>query len=1041
MKYHVLLLLLALSLPSFSQDDNVLIPVEHYEALEYRCIGPFRGGRVTAVTGIPSQPHTFFMGSTGGGVWKTEDGGTEWTNITDGYLNVGSVGAVEVALSDPNILYVGTGSGSPRGNISPGDGVYKSTDGGESWQHLGLQETGLIGKIVVHPEDPNQVFVAAQGNIFGPNAQRGVFRSMDEGETWEKVLYLSDSTGCSDLVMDPRNPRILYAGFWRVERKPWTLIDGAAEGGVYKSVDGGNSWEPLKGGLPEGVAGRVGIAVSPANPQRVWVMREAQEETEGGLFRSDDGGKTWDRVNRDHKLRQRAWYYSRVFADPLDEHTVYVLNTRMNKSVDGGKSFETIPTPHGDNQCLWINPYNPDIMIESNDGGANVSYNGGRSWSTQYNQPTSELYRVSVDNAFPYRVYGAQQDNSTISVPSNNPGGITPKQHWMAVGGGESGHIAVDPRNHQVVYAGNYIGQIDRTDLAKGHSRNVVAYPQMHDGVAPRDIRYRFQWNAPIRISPHNPDILYHCSQYVHKSTDGGQSWEVISPDLSTNKDAYQNIPGGPVQHDHTGVELYTTIFAFEESPHEAGVLWAGTDDGRVHLSRNGGVDWEEITPKTMPLEGTVNTIELSAHEPERAFMAVYKYRENDFRPYIFRTTNAGKSWKLLTDGENGIPANHWVRVVREDPEQEGLLYAGTEFGMYVSFDDGKHWQPFQQNLPRTPITDMLIHQGDLVVATQGRSFWILDNLSPLRELARQVDAPSTALFPPHPAYRTQLRGFRGAHAPESAPNGALIHFFLDHVPAEDEVVRLEIRDGEGKMVQVYSTDPDTEHDEQKLTIQAGLNRLVWNLRYPRPDVIRSARFSLASTSGPKAAPGVYTVSLALPGYEATQPLEVRKDPRWDHIADEDLQEQFRLTWEVRDLLNQCHSTIRKLRNVREQIRQEASQAVKSGFDVSLKRQAQSIAKRLDELEEELIQIRSESGQDPINYPPKLDDQIAYLYSTVNGQDAHPSQGCYDRQKDLQQLLKVYTDQFEQILNEDVVAFSNALEAAGVPRILPGDRR
>ncbi|MEM9719380.1 MAG: glycosyl hydrolase [Bacteroidota bacterium] len=1034
-------LLCVLCCPAFliSQESSFPAP-EQYKELKYRCIGPFRGGRVTTVTGIPDQPYTFFMGSTGGGVWKTEDGGTHWENITDGYLKVGSVGAVEVAPSDPNILYVGTGSGSPRGNISPGNGVYRSQDGGNTWEHVGLDDVGLIGKIVVHPQDPNQVYVAALGNIFGPNSERGVFRSTDGGTTWKNVHYLSDSTGCSDIVMDPHNPRILYAGFWRAERKPWTLIDGAEEGGVYKSVDGGDSWKQLKGGLAEGVAGRVGIAVSPANPLRVWVIREAEEESDGGLFRSEDGGKTWKRINREHKLRQRAWYYSRVFADPVDEHTVYVLNTRMYKSVDGGKTFETIPTPHGDNHCLWVNPNNPDIMIESNDGGANVSYNGGRSWSTQFNQPTSELYRVSVDNQFPYRVYGAQQDNSTISVPSESQGGITPLQDWFAVGGGESGHIAVDPKDPNLIYAGNYIGQIDRTDRSKGHSRNVVAYPQMHDGVAPRDIRYRFQWNAPIRISPHDPKILYHCSQHVHKSADGGQSWELISPDLTTNQDAYQNIPGGPVQHDHTGVELYTTIFAFEESPQQKGLLWAGTDDGRIHLSRNGGEEWEEITPKNMPKEGTVNTIELSAHDPGRAFMAVYKYRENDFRPYIFRTDNFGKSWKLLTDGSNGIPANHWVRVVREDPERKGLLYAGTEFGIYLSLDDGKSWQSFQQNLPHTPITDMLIYRDDLVLATQGRSFWILDDLTALRSLVALDKEEKAALFPISSTYRTQIRGFRGKDSPKNAPNGALIHFYLQEKPQETQIVKLQIEDSEGKVIATYATDPDSEKEEKKLMVNKGLNRFVWNLRYPKPDVISSAQFSLANTSGAKAPPGSYLVRFSAPGYELAQELLIQKDPRWTHISDEDLREQFSLSQEVGETLSACHKTIRDLRSVRKQISQEGSQAVKSGFDISLKRQAQAIVTKLDALEEELIQIRSESGQDPINYPPKLDDQIAYLYSTVNGQDARPTQGCYERFEDLKKILSVYTDQFTQILDEDVTAFTQALEEAGVPRILPGER-
>jgi len=1018
-----------------------IIPSDWFKSLSYRNIGPFRGGRVTAVTGIPDQPFTFFMGSTGGGVWKTMDGGTSWQNISDGFFEVGSIGSIEVAPSDPHVIYVGTGSASPRGNISPGNGMYKSVDGGKTWEHIGLTAGGQIGKIVIHPHNPDRVYAAVLGNIFGPNTQRGVFRTLDGGKNWDKVCYVSDSTGAIDLVMHPDNPRILFAGFWRVERKPWTLIDGAAEGGLYTSRDGGDTWEPITKDLPTEIAGRIGIAISPVNPDRMWVIREAKKETQGGLYRSEDGGKSWKRINRSHKLRQRAWYYSRVFADPQDEHTVYVLNTRMHKSVDGGESFTTIATPHGDNHCLWINPHNPDIMIESNDGGANVSFNGGKTWSTQFNQPTAELYRVTVDNQFPYRVYGAQQDNSTISVPSSMDADITPKQYWYSVGGGESGHIAVDPRDVNIVYAGNYIGRIDRVDRARGHVRNVVAYPQMHDGVAPRDIKYRFQWNAPIRISPHDPDILYHTSQYVHRSQDGGQNWEVISPDLTTNNDAYHDIPGGPVQHDHTGVELYTTIFAFEESPHESGVLWAGTDDGRLHLSRDGGKNWEEITPKNIPLEGTINMIEVSPHDPAKAYIAVYKYRENDFAPYIFKTQNYGKSWKLITEGTNGIPSDHFVRVVREDLKREGLLYAGTEYGMYISFDDGKRWQSFQLNLPVTPITDMVVHRDDLVIATQGRSFWILDDLTPLHQIDSNVMKQKMYLFSPRPAYRTQLRGFRGDDAPEAASGGVVVHFYLDSEEIDTTDVQIELLSAEGEIIQCFATQPNKQKKEEKLRVGTGMNRWVWNMRYPSPDVLADAQFSLASTSGAKAHPGAYKVKLITPKGEEVQSFEILKDPRWNHISDEDIHAQFTLAQEVSELLTTCHAAIRKIRTVRDQIEQQAERAVKAGFDASLQDDADALSDQLTNLEEQLIQTRSESGQDPINYPPMLDDQIAYLYSTVNGQDARPTSGCYERFEDLKKLFAVHQKQLNQLLQEDVAAFESRLNQAGVPRIIPLDRR
>lgn len=1005
----------------------------NFEAMRFRLIGPFRGGRVTAVTGIPQQPHTFLMGSTGGGIWRTDDGGTTWRNISDGFFTSASMGALAVAPSDPQVIYAGTGSACPRGNISLGDGVYRSTDGGDTWQHSGLPHAGLIGKIEVHPDNPDLLYVAALGNIFGPNPERGVYRSRDGGNSWEQVFFLNDSTGCVDLALDPSNPRILYAGFWRAERKPWTLIDGGPEGGLYKSTDGGDSWEKVQG-LPEGIGGRIGVTVSPANPKRIWVIREMQKESDGGVFRSDDGGKSWKKVNREHKLRQRAWYYNHILADPQDEHTVYVMNTGFYRSVDGGESFTRIPTPHGDNHGLWINPTDPQIMVQCNDGGANVSYNGGKSWSTQNNQPTAEFYRVAVDEQFPYRVYGAQQDNSTISVPSNSPGGLTPLQHWYAVGGGESGHIAVDPRNPSIVYAGNYIGTISRVDLEKGHARNVVAYPQMHDGVAPRDIQYRFQWNAPIRLSPHNPDILYHCSQYVHKSTNGGQSWEVISPDLSTNKDAYHDIPGGPIQHDHTGVELYTTIFAFEESPHQAGELWAGTDDGRLHLSRNGGETWEEITPKNLPAEGTINMIEHSPHQPGRAFIAVYKYRENDFRPYIFRTDNYGKKWVLLTDGENGIPVGHFTRVVREDPVRKGLLYAGTEYGMYLSLDDGRQWQPFQLNLPVTPVTDMLIHRNDLVVATQGRSFWVMDDLSPLQHLTPAQIKSQAFLIPPRKAYRTQLRGFRGDDAPESAPSGALLSFWL-HTYEKMDTVKMEIRQRSGEVVKVFSTHPQEALDEETLKVQPGLNRFNWDLRTLAPKVEPGSYFSLAYTGGTYAPPGTYEVTLQTSGQTLSQTLEIGIDPRWE-VSAEDLQAQYLLAQEVKSELNRCHAAIGQLRDVRDQVNQLARTAVKGGYAPQLKQQATEISDLLTSIEIQLIQTQNESGQDPINYPPMLDDQIAYLYSTVHGQDARPTQGCYDRLKDVQALLNPLLQQLEDVLNTEVKAFEDKLEASGVPRVV-----
>lgn len=1001
------------------------IPSGEANDLIYRSLGPTRGGRVTAVAGHVSHPFTFYFGSTGGGVWKTNDAGTTWSNISDSYFDVGSIGAIVVAPSDPNVLYVGTGSADPRGNVSPGKGMYKSTDRGESWMKIGLEKAGQIGAIQVHPSDPEVVFVAALGNVFGANTERGIYRSLNGGKTWERVHFVSPKTGAIDLVMDPNNSRVLYAGFWTVERKPWTLIDGSEEGGVWKSVDGGDSWNRLEGGLPSGLQGRVGVTVSPANSKKVWVIQETADEKKGGIYRSDDGGKTFSRVNRDHEFRQRHWYYNRIFAHPTDENTVFVVNVGFHKSIDGGKSFSRLRTPHGDNHALWINPENPNIMIEGNDGGACVTLNGGETWSSQNNQPTAEFYRIAVDNQWPYRVYGAQQDNSTMSVSSMPQADLMATQDWYSVGGGESGHIAVDPRDPDIIYAGNYIGQITRFDRSKWHKRDVVAYPQMHDGTAPRDIKYRFQWNAPIRISPHNPDVVYHCSQYVHRTQNGGRTWTVISPDLTTNNDAYQDIPGGPIQHDHTGVELYTTIFSFEESPLVAGELWAGSDDGLLHISRDNGVSWTDITPVDMPKGGTINTIDISKHAPGRAFITVYRYRENDYRPYVFHTDNYGANWSLLTNGENGIPADHFLRVVREDPVRKGLLFAGSEYGMFISFDTGKSWAAFQQNLPVSPITDMLIVENDIVLSTQGRAFWKMENIDPLRVLTDTLRARSAYLLKPATAYRTQMRNYRGA-GPDPARLGATIDFYLKE--ESDSELRLSIIDPKGKERVVLSTAADRKAGERPLAVHQGLNRVQWSLTYERPEVLDDAVFSLANTGGIKAMMGTHQVKLMLDGQEQVQSLEVKPDPRWTQ-TEADLQAQYELAMQASSLLSRCHQIIKEIRTLRIQLREvneklHAYQEPVPSFDAI----AKQVANQLDDLEAKLKQNKSESGQDPINYPSMIDDQMAYLYSIINGQDGRPTAGAYQRLEDLKEEFEEYDKQFMVIKQREVPQMNQMLE-------------
>lgn len=1001
--------------------------------LQFRNVGPSRGGRVTAVAGVPQQPFTFYFGATGGGVWRSTDAGTTWKNLSDGGIRAGSIGAIAVAPSDPQVLYVGTGSADPRGNVSPGDGIYRSTNGGATWRHLGLAQAGQISQIVVHPTKPELVYVAVLGNVFGPNAERGVFRSSDGGTTWEKIHFVSDRTGAIEMVMDPSNPRILYAGMWTAERKPWTMVDGSAEGGVWKSLDGGNSWQKLGQGLPTGVVGRIGIALAPSRPNRVWVQIESPNEPQGGLYRSEDGGLSFSRINGDHNLRQRAWYYSRIYADPLDENTIYALNVNFLRSIDGGLTFSRISVPHGDTHVLWINPLQPNIMIQGNDGGACVSLNGGQTWSSQNNQPTAELYRVTTDNQFPYRLYGAQQDNSTISVPSKFDDALSPQEQWRNVGGGESGHIAVDPRNPNLIYAGNYIGQITRSDFNRAHRKDVVAYPQMHDGQAPRDIRYRFQWNAPIRISPHNPEIVYHCSQFVHRSADGGFNWEVISPDLTTNNDRFHDIPGGPVQHDHTGVELFTTIFAFEESPLVAGELWAGSDDGLLHLSRDHGRSWRNITPPGLPTHATINRIDLSAHAPGRALIAVHQYRENNFRPYIFLTSDYGQTWRLLTSGTNGIPANHFVRVAVEDPQRRGLIYAGTEFGLYFSIDEGANWHSLQNNLPITPITDLVVKEKDLVVATQGRSFWILDDLTPLHTLSAEQMQQPAVLYPPRPAYRTQLGNFRGG--PDPAPNGAVVYFYLKNNVDSIAPTYLELYDAQGVLRRIWSSEPRGK--EQKLPLQAGLNRLEWDLRFDPLELEPNSWFSLADTGPIKAPPGEYRLVLQHEGPALEQKLVVLPDPRWRQTA-ADLQAQYALSSQVKKLLEQCHALIGDLRAVHRQVDHVVAQARQYKPEVlaQIEEPGKKLQGNLRALEEKLIQTRNRSSQDPINYPSQLDDQMAYLYSIVEGQDDRPTQGCYQRLADLQAAFQPFQEQFQRLKAQEIAAFNRLLVEHGLQLIL-----
>jgi photosystem II stability/assembly factor-like uncharacterized protein len=1020
-----------------------------FQALEYRNIGPYRGGRVTAVSGVVQDRLTFYMGSTGGGVWKTTDGGVTWRPVSDGQLWSASVGAIAVAPSDPNVIYAGMGSACVRGNTSPGDGVYRSTDAGETWSHAGLRQAGQFGRIRVHPNDPDLAYAAALGHAFGPNEERGVFRTRDGGASWEKVLYVTERTGAVDLAMDPSNPRILYAAAYRMERKPWTAIGGGDGSGLYKSVDGGDTWEEITVSLKgvEGPVGRIGVSVSAAAPNRIYALVEAEG---GGLFRSDDRGKTFRLINPDRNLRQRPWYYTHVFADPQDPETVWVLNVGIWRSTDGGRTFDIFRAPHGDHHALWIHPEDSNLLINGNDGGANVSYNGGRTWSTQANQPTAEFYRVTVDDRFPYHVYGCQQDNSCVAVASRTAGPVIDRQDWYVIGGCESGHVAVDPRDPRITYSGCYGGSLARYDHGSGHEWAITTYPEVAVGQAARDLRYRFQWNAPTRLSPHDPDVLYHTSQYVHRSTDGGHSWTLISPDLTRNDVAKQGHAGGDLTWDNTGVEVYGTIFAFEESSHTPGLLWAGTDDGRVHLSRDGGQSWNEITPRGMPEWGTVNMIDLSAHDAGRAFIAVHRYREDDFTPYVFRTDDYGQSWKRLTDGKNGVPTHHFVRVVREDPERRGLLFAGTEFGVYVSFDDGERWQPLQIELPVTPITDLAVKHGDLIVATQGRSFWILDDLSPLRQMSAEVAAADAHLFTPREAYRFGGGfSFSGPRvAGTNPPSGAMIFYTLNG-EVEDEV-RLEILDAGGEVLRRFSSETEerrapmpflrylpVQPEPRLLPGDDGLNRFVWDLRLPDPELVDDAVL-WGFPRGPKVAPGVYQARLAIGDWSQTRSFRVLADPRLA-ASQEEFDAQYRLARRVWQALTDDHRAIRRLRDVRIQLGDLVRRLEDTGQGDGLREPADSITARLDDLEARLTQPKSEAPQDILNFPPGIDGQLLGLMNDVGGDAAAPpTAGAVERYDDLRRQLDGYLGELEDIFGTQLAAFNDLVTEKGADPVIVG---
>ncbi len=1011
-------------------------------ALEWRSIGPYRGGRVTAVAGVTQDPSTFYMGATGGGVWETQDGGVSWQNVSDGHFATGSVGAIAVAPSDPNVVYVGMGEAQIRGvATSHGDGVYKSTDAGRSWTHLGLEETRHVSAIQVHPDNPEVVYLAAQGYTGKDSRQRGIYRSEDGGASWKQVLFVSERAGASSLSMDPTNPRILYAGFWDHRRHPWKVESGGPGSGIHKTIDGGESWTKLSDGLPE-TAGKVGVAVSPARPQRVWAIVEAEE---GGLFRSDDGGAKWTRVNEERVLRARAWYYTRVVADPIDADTVYVLNAPVMKSIDGGESFDRVATPHGDNHALWIHPLDNEILVNGNDGGANVSYNSGETWSTQANQPTGQFYRVNTDRQFPYRIYGGQQDNSSVSIASRTffASGIG-RDDWFPAGGCETAYSAFDPDEPRYVYSGCYQGLIGELDVETGHERSVMAHEFLGLGATPVDMPYRFNWNAPIVASPHDPTVIYHAGNNVLKTTDRGNSWVEISPDLTRNELEKQGPGGGPITNEAAGGENYNTILYLIESPHEPGTIWVGSDDGLVHLTRDGGANWSDVTPEDLP-EAMINSIDVSPHDPAKAWLAVTRYKFGDYTPRIYRTDDHGAGWKLLT---TGIDDDAWVRVVREDTSREGLVYAGTETGFYLSFDDGDEWDKFQSNLPVVPITDLKVHGDDLVAATQGRAFWILDELSPLRELAEATLEEPLHLFTPEPALR--IGGGKGGDRVGKNPsNGAVLYYSLAAALAEEDELKLEILDGAGELVRSYSSEPDPEASEatpppfgppplpKTLPGGEGLNRFVWDLA-GEPLTKIPGQLEFGGLGSYRRAPGSYVARMTLGETTVEAPIEVVHDPRLALTAS-DFEEQQELLAEVAAAADDLHRSVNRLRDVRDQIESLTDRAKALDPEGALAEASEALIAEIDAWEEEVVQKKQETFQDVINFPNRINAELISLMDTVDEAGPPVTAGARHAWARLAARLMPIQEERDELLGSRLDAWSALVKKHRVPAVIVPD--
>ena len=1024
------------------------------KTLRWRSIGPHRGGRVVAVAGDPVDKQTFYFGACAGGIWKTEDGGLYWENISDGYLSSSSIGALAVSESDPSIIYAGTGEACIRSDVSHGDGVYRSTDHGSTWENIGLTDTRHISRIRIHPKDPNQIYVAALGHAFGPNNQRGIFRTKDAGRSWEHILFKSPNAGAIDLSMDPGNPNILFASIYQVLRTPWSLISAGPESGLWRSMDGGNTWSDITNnpGMPDGIKGRIGVSMSPAKPGRVWTIVEAKD---GALLKSDNYGDNWERMNDSSIVRQRPFYHHHIFAHPTEPDTMWTLPIQAWKSEDCGKTFTMMTTPHSDNHDLWIDPQDPQRMIEGNDGGACVSFNGGKTWSSIYNQATAQFYHLTTDSQSPYRVYGTQQDNSAISTPSDSITGAIPLSESYSVGPSESGYIAVHPSKPNIVYSGAIGsapgggGALLRYNHETKESRIITVWPEMSYGLGARDMKYRFQWTFPIVISHHNPDILYVAANRVFKSIDEGTTWETISPDLTRNDPEKGQPGGGPISRDVSGAEVYCTIFSLAESYHDPGILWSGSDDGLVHVSRDNGLSWTEVTPNGLPKWATISMIELSRHDPSTVYLAAWNYKLDDYSPYLYRTRDEGKNWEKIT---TGIPEDEFVRAIREDPDRPGLLFAGCENGIYVSMDSGTSWQSFQSNLPVTPIHDLVIKDQDLIVATHGRSFWILDDLSPLHQLSKETTSKACFLFKPRTTFRTTK--ILGEIAAERIGPGknywvalGIPATFLENQQTDPRINRTFLDSGEttpngiifkyyvkekhpvDPVITIYKSDQSViakfsgikKDGKSKIPNEVGINHFIWDLRYkgpkPAPEDKANKLIAGPSPDGPLVVPGNYSIKLEISNETLIQDFEIKQDPK-SEASQQDLENQLELLLKIRDSITTTNETVNQLRSTRTKLLSYIEEQSDLETDPVLILSLKEIVSNLNGLEDRLISTWNTSERGQMGTPlPKLVEALATLISVVESADAAPTKNSYAVFEHLSSQIETLLKDYKKIVN------------------------